>query len=139
MSPEKILQVTLPGEGNAFAFIYSVEDPGGGGENGGVGAQVITFFVGHFLLYYVLPDFPSSMKGNLNALLQIMGPEDSYLLQYSNDVDSFWAEGNALELGATFAANTAPPKSRVPKVNALAIDSYKTASLDSPGLTVQPV
>ena len=37
-------QVTLPGEGNAFAFIYSVEDPGGGGENGGVGAQVMHHF-----------------------------------------------------------------------------------------------
>ena len=36
------VQVTLPGEGNAFAFIYSVEDPGGGGENGGVGAQAAT-------------------------------------------------------------------------------------------------
>lgn len=32
--------MTLPGDGQAFAFIYSVEDPGGGGKNGGVGAQV---------------------------------------------------------------------------------------------------
>jgi len=34
------LQVTLPGEGNAFALIYSIEDPAGGSPNGGVGAQV---------------------------------------------------------------------------------------------------
>ena len=45
-----------------------------------------------------------------------MGPEDSYLLQYSSSVDTFWAEGHALELGATFTASTTPPKSRLPKV-----------------------
>lgn len=45
-----------------------------------------------------------------------MGPEDSYLLQYTNDVNTFWAEGGALELGATFQAKGTPPKTRVPKV-----------------------
>jgi hypothetical protein len=31
-----------------------------------------------------------------------MGPEDSYLLQYTNNVEAFWAEGGALALGAVF-------------------------------------
>lgn len=49
--------------------------------------------------------------------LQIMGPKDSYLLQYSSDVNSFWAENSALELGATFNAKGTPPKTRIPKVH----------------------
>ena len=56
------------------------------------------------------------MSDKARSLLQIMGPEDSYLMQYSNSVGSFWAEGHALELGATFQSNAAPPKSRLPKV-----------------------
>lgn len=31
-----------------------------------------------------------------------MGPDDGYLLQYSKDVDSFWASARELQLGATF-------------------------------------
>ncbi len=31
-----------------------------------------------------------------------MGPDDSYLLQYSKDVRSFWADPHALALGACF-------------------------------------
>ena len=31
-----------------------------------------------------------------------MGPDDSYLLQYSKDVRSFWADPRALALGACF-------------------------------------
>ena len=40
LSLKYLQQVTLPGEGNAFALIYSVEDPGRGSATGGVGAQV---------------------------------------------------------------------------------------------------
>lgn len=43
-------QVSLPEPGHAFAFIYSVEDPGGGSEKGGVGAQVIALY--HINAYF---------------------------------------------------------------------------------------
>ncbi|GAB4820510.1 hypothetical protein N2152v2_007556 [Parachlorella kessleri] len=33
---------------------------------------------------------------------QVMGPDDSYLVQYSPDVNTFWAERNSLALGAVF-------------------------------------
>ena len=35
-------------------------------------------------------------------LVQVMGPDDSYLLQYGKDVRSFWADPHALALGACF-------------------------------------
>ncbi len=31
-----------------------------------------------------------------------MGPDDSYLLQYNPDVDTFWADPRSLALGAIF-------------------------------------
>jgi tocopherol cyclase len=33
---------------------------------------------------------------------QVMGPDDGYVLQYSKDVSSFWADRSSLALGATF-------------------------------------
>lgn len=51
------------------------------------------------------------------ALLQVMGPDDSYLLQYGKDVRSFWADPHALALGACFrprgAGRPAAPLGRV--------------------------
>lgn len=64
-------RVTLPGDSQSFALIYSIEDPAGGGPFSGVGAQV-------------------------------MGPDDGYLLQYSPEVSTFWADPRSLALGATF-------------------------------------
>ena len=34
------LQVTLPGDGQSFAWMYSIEDPAGDGKFSGCGAQV---------------------------------------------------------------------------------------------------
>ena len=45
-----------------------------------------------------------------------MGPQDSYLIQYSRDTDIFWAEEGALELGACFSATGVLPKQRLPQV-----------------------
>ena len=51
------------------------------------------------------------------AALQVMGPDDSYLLQYGKDVRSFWADPHALALGACFrprgAGRPAAPLGRV--------------------------
>ena len=35
-----VVQITLPGSGQSFAFIYSIEDPKGNSPRRGVGAQV---------------------------------------------------------------------------------------------------
>ena len=53
--------------------------------------------------------------------LQIMGPGDSYLLQYSRNIESFWATPYSLALGATFRARqdsglAPPPRQLVTKV-----------------------
>ncbi len=36
--------------------------------------------------------------------MQIMGPDDSYLIQYSKNTGIFWADQRSLALGATFRA-----------------------------------
>jgi hypothetical protein len=64
-------RVTLPGDGQSFALIYSIENPQGNLPYSGVGAQV-------------------------------MGPDDGYLIQYSPNVNTFWADRNSLALGAVF-------------------------------------
>ena len=88
-------KVTLPGEAQAFALIYSIEDPKK--EEGGDAACP-----------------PSSKPG---VGVQIMGPDDSYLIQYDADVSKFWARDPELALGACFEAKAgkngtgAPPLS----------------------------
>lgn len=67
-------RLTLPGRGQSFAVIYSVEDPGSQRPTSGVGAQ-------------------------------IMGPNDSYLLQYEEGTAGFWADPHELALGKVFAAS----------------------------------
>ncbi|KAK9835048.1 hypothetical protein WJX81_007145 [Elliptochloris bilobata] len=96
-------KVTLPGEGQSFALIYSIEDPAGNTAQSGVGAQV-------------------------------MGPDDSYLLQYGKDVRSFWADPHALALGACFrprgAGRPAAPLGRmVPEAhfNAAVEEGYQAS------------
>lgn len=44
-------KVTLPGDGQSFALIYSVEDPAGGNKYSGVGAQVMGPDDGYLLQY----------------------------------------------------------------------------------------
>ena len=85
-----MLQVTLPGTCQAFALIYSVEDPGA---------------------------LPGARTGRPGVGAQVMGPDDSYLCQYSPDTSIFWADPEELSLGACFQAAPgapgAPPTSRV--------------------------
>lgn len=52
------------------------------------------------------------------AMVQVMGPDDSYLIQYSEDVNSFWADTGSLALGACFkrAGQAAPPRVAVTEV-----------------------
>lgn len=69
-------KVTIPENGQSFALIYSIEDPGD----------------------------PSSPVGGVGV--QVMGPDDGYICQFSKDVGTFWASRNNLELGATFKQAT---------------------------------
>lgn len=81
-------KVTLPGEAQAFALIYSIEDPktknNGGDDNGAA--------------------CPPSSPSKPGVGVQIMGPDDSYLIQYDPDVSKFWAKDPELALGACFEA-----------------------------------
>lgn len=95
-------KVTLPGEAQAFALIYSIEDPKpkkkGDDSGGGDGAAACA------------PPLPSSSSSSSSSDskpgvgVQIMGPDDSYLIQYDADVSKFWAEDPELALGACFEA-----------------------------------
>eukprot|EP00878_Enallax_costatus_P029304 GHUV01031756.1.p1 GENE.GHUV01031756.1~~GHUV01031756.1.p1 ORF type:complete len:461 (+),score=103.09 GHUV01031756.1:601-1983(+) len=63
-------KVTIPENGQSFALIYSIEDPGNANSPvGGVG-------------------------------IQVMGPDDGYICQFSKDIKPFWASRHNLELGA---------------------------------------
>lgn len=55
-------KVTLPGDGQSFALIYSVEDPAGQGAG------------------------PLGAGRHAGVGVQVMGPDDGYLLQYSPEV-----------------------------------------------------
>eukprot|EP00882_Tetradesmus_deserticola_P018828 GHRQ01020221.1.p1 GENE.GHRQ01020221.1~~GHRQ01020221.1.p1 ORF type:complete len:334 (+),score=10.49 GHRQ01020221.1:821-1822(+) len=67
-------KVTIPENGQSFALIYSVEDPSN----------------------------PKSPVGGVGV--QVMGPDDGYICQFSRDTEPFWASRHSLELGATLAA-----------------------------------
>jgi Tocopherol cyclase len=60
---------------------------------------------------------------------QVMGPDDSYLVQYSDDVKSFWADSSSLALGGCFkrAGQAAPPRVAVTEV------SHQETSAQLPG------
>jgi hypothetical protein len=84
-------KVTLPEEGQSFAFIYSVEDPG---------------------------DVQSGVRG---VGAQVMGADDGYVCQFARDTGGFWGARNSLELGACFkpapgARAGAAPRRIVPQV-----------------------
>ena len=54
-----------------------------------------------FALIYSIED-PSGSNGFSGVGAQVMGPDDGYLIQYSKDVSSFWADRNRLALGSVF-------------------------------------
>lgn len=92
--------------------MYSIENPSGQGTLPGVGAQV------HALPGIAAADLslgghvcPSRATPLCGLCAQVMGPDDSYLVQYSDDVKSFWADSSSLALGGCFkrAGQAAPP------------------------------
>ena len=85
-------KVTLPGEAQAFALIYSIEDPKT--KEGGECSPSAP----------LSPPSASSTPSRPGVGVQIMGPDDSYLIQYEPDVSKFWAKDPELALGACFEA-----------------------------------
>ena len=84
-----ILQVTIPETGESFALIYSIEDP-------------------------------AQKEGKTTGLgIQVMGPGDSYICQYSKDTRAFWADRNRLALGAILKLKQ-PHDARTPPKRLLA-------------------
>ena len=49
---------------------------------------------------------PSTRQRMKQVGAQIMGPSNSYLCQFSKDIDSFWASVRELELGAAFKTSS---------------------------------
>lgn len=99
--------------------MYSIENPSGQGTLPGVGAQV------HGLPGIAAADLSSGGRfcpyRNIppcGLCAQVMGPDDSYLVQYSDDVKSFWADSSSLALGGCFkrAGQAAPPRVAVTEV-----------------------
>jgi hypothetical protein len=43
-----------------------------------------------------------SLAQGLSCHVQVMGPEDGYICQFSKDIKTFWGSRHSLELGATF-------------------------------------
>lgn len=64
-----------------------------------------------FALIYSIED-PLGTLPTKGVGAQVMGPDDSYIVQYSTDVKRFWANPRALELGAAFAGT--PPTAPLP-------------------------
>ncbi|KAG2447103.1 hypothetical protein HYH02_007852 [Chlamydomonas schloesseri] len=56
-----------------------------------------------FALIYSIED-PLGNTPQAGVGLQVMGPDDGYICQFTPDVTGFWAERNRLALGATFKA-----------------------------------
>jgi len=91
-------KVTLPGEAQAFALIYSIEDPEKSVEACPAPPPSSS-----------TSDSSSSSSSSTKPGLgvQIMGPDDSYIIQYDPDVSKFWAKDPELALGACFEAKGA--------------------------------
>ncbi|KAI3717644.1 hypothetical protein L1987_69395 [Smallanthus sonchifolius] len=90
-------KVSIPEQRQSFCFMYSVENP--------------------------------AFKSNLNTLeqlqygprftgvgAQILGADDKYICQYTNESNNFWGSRHELMLGNTFSVKTGkrPPNSEVP-------------------------
>lgn len=65
-----------------------------------------------FALIYSIED-PLATLPTRGVGAQVMGPDDSYIVQYSRDVSRFWADPRALSLGACFSG-TGVTKSLLP-------------------------
>lgn len=59
--------------------------------------------------------------------MQVMGPDDSYMVQFSPDTKTFWADSNSLSLGGCFqrASDRTPPHVPVTEVMASAYSSFQ--------------
>ena len=59
-----------------------------------------------------------------------MGPNDSYMVQHSSDVKTFWADSDSLSLGACFrrTGNQAPPQVPVTEVQASSLSRLHVRS-----------
>jgi len=74
-------RITLPQQQNqSFAFMFSIEDP---------------------QYEYQINKKKSSSSTSLSAV-QVMGPNDEYIVQCTNDTQKFWAHENCQAYGCTF-------------------------------------
>lgn len=89
-------KVSLPEQKESFCFMYSAEDPAFSQKPGSLEELLIG------------PRF-----SGIGA--QILGPEEKYICQYSNEVQSFWGSRHELALGNTFLPKkgAAPPKREI--------------------------
>ena len=123
----------IPETPHSFALIYSIEDPDGKNEHSGVGVQVCegeteasgVMYIYHTSLMYIyhtslflvrnilwtpyqclpLPlPLPFPFPFPFPPQLQVMGPDDGYICQFSRETSSFWADRNDLLLGAGIKA-----------------------------------
>lgn len=85
-------------DGASFAFIYSIDDPHGGTPSSGMGVQVGWRGQG-----YARRLCASRCPVQSELPPQVMGPKDTYIIQQSRNVSSFWASKTELELGNVFA------------------------------------
>eukprot|EP00250_Pteridium_aquilinum_P011067 c19816_g1_i1 orf=127-1464(+) len=76
-------KVSIPEEKQSFAFMYSVEDP------------AFTGSVSQFEQLVYGPRFPG-------VGAQVMGADDGYICEYSQETGSFWGSRHELALGNTF-------------------------------------
>ena len=63
---------------------------------------------GSFAFMYSIEN-PNSWDPSAGVGAQVMGPKDSYMLQYSKDTRRFWADGKKLELGCAFRLRESGP------------------------------
>lgn len=89
-------KVSLPEQKESFCFMYSAEDPAFSQRPGSLEELLIG------------PRFPG-----IGA--QILGPEEKYICQYSNEVQYFWGSRHELALGNTFSPKkgASPPKREI--------------------------
>ena len=93
--------MTLPGEGQSFAWMYSIEDPVGDSKFCGCGAQVNHFRRFWFRLYH-----EACCLSKVCTDMQVMGPDKAYLVQHTDNTRIFWADKHELVLGACFKGKT---------------------------------
>ncbi|KAH9310671.1 hypothetical protein KI387_025706, partial [Taxus chinensis] len=89
-------KVSIPEQKQSFCFMYSDEDPAFS-RRPGVLEELLTG-----------PRFPG-----IGA--QILGADEKYICQYSNEVQSFWGSRHELALGNTFLPKkgASPPKREI--------------------------